>query len=283
VKRFNSMANLRNPTSKARSLLKQEQGFWENLKKNGEEIDLRYARDLPDQTPEFILRMLAQFEDEVARFSFEGCSGLVLDAGCGNGNILRRAMSQSSSKQPLTRKIKYVGLDFSRNMLGMAASRSQGATFAQGCINRLPFKDGTFDRVVSSGVVTCLPSIQDAFHSLNEFYRVLKPGGVLVVDFFNQQSHFTRVRKMLFKEAINPPEYISPSSFRSQLEDAGFKVLTFRGFDYKPCQGYLFMSRWRSLVDPCFVQERFSRFVEARVVPKIPGRFGYRIYIKCQK
>ena len=71
--------------------------------------------------------MLAQFEREVAEFSFEGCSGLVLDAGCGNGNILVRAMSQTSGKKPLKDRIRYVGLDFSRNMLGMAALRSKNA------------------------------------------------------------------------------------------------------------------------------------------------------------
>jgi SAM-dependent methyltransferase len=268
-----------------KSLQKQELDFWENLKKSGEEIDLRYARDLPDNTPRFILRMLAQFERDVAEFSFEGCSGLVLDAGCGNGNILVRALSQTSGKKPTADRIRYVGLDFSRHMLSMAAPRSKDASFAQGCVNHLPFKDKTFDRVVSSGVLTCLPTVQDALTSLAEFYRVLKPGGILVVDFFNRQSHYTRVRRKLFKEAINPPEYISPSSFKTQLEDAGFKLLAFRGFDYKPYQGYLFMSRWHKLVDPCFIQERFSRFVEARVVPRIPGisRFGYRIYVKCVK
>ena len=278
------MADLKD-IAEVKSLQKQELEFWENLKKSGEEIDLRYARDLPDDTPQFILRMLAQFERDVAEFSFGGCSGLVLDAGCGNGNILVRAMSQTSGKKPLEERIRYVGLDFSRNMICMATLRGIDASFAQGCVNHLPFTDETFDRVVSSGVITCLPSVQDAMLSLAEFYRVLKPGGILVVDFFNQQSHYTRVRKTLFKEAINPPEYISPSSFKSQLVDAGFKLLTFRGFDYKPCQGYLFISRWRKLVDPCFVQERFSRFVEARVVAKIPGisRFGYRIYVKCVK
>lgn len=273
----------------AKSLQKQELEFWENLLKSGEEIDLRYARDLPDDTPSFILGILAQFERMVAEFSFGGCSGLVLDAGCGNGNILMRAMSLTSGKKPSDEQVRYVGLDFSRNMLGMAVLRSRNAgkdaSFAQGCVNRLPFKDGTFDRVVSSGVITCLPTAEDAVSSLVEFYRVLKPRGILVVDFFNGDSHFTRARRTLFKEAINPPEYISPSSFKTQLEDAGFRLLTFRGFDYKPYQGYLFMSRWGYLVDPCFVQERFSSFVEARVVPKIPciSRFGYRIYVKCEK
>jgi SAM-dependent methyltransferase len=276
----------------AKSLQKQELEFWENLKKNGEEIDLRYGRDLPDDTPGFILKMLAQFEKEVAEFSFEGCSGLVLDAGCGNGNILVRATSQTSGRESPKDRTRYVGLDFSRNMLGMAALRcrnaradTQDTSFAQGCVNHLPFKSETFDRVISSGVITCLPTVQDATMSMAEFYRVLKPGGILVADFFNRQSHYTRVRRTLFKEAINPPEYISPSSFKAQLEDAGFKLLTFRGFDYKPYQGYLFMSRCHKLVDPCFVQERFSRFIEACVVPKIPGisRYGYRIYVKCVK
>jgi SAM-dependent methyltransferase len=150
------MADLKNKTE-AKSLQKQELEFWENLKKSGEEIDLRYARDLPDDTPQFILRMLASFERDVANFSFEGCTGLVLDAGCGIGNILMRAMCLTSGKQPLKDLIKYVGLDFSRNMLRMAASRSSDASFAQGCVNNLPFKDEAFDRVVSSGVITCLP------------------------------------------------------------------------------------------------------------------------------
>jgi SAM-dependent methyltransferase len=281
------MAGLKNLESKNKSIQKQERAFWESQRKSGEEINLRYARDLPDDTPEFILRMMSHFEEEVARFSFEGCFGRVLDAGCGNGNILVRSSTLTNGISPYNGSVRFVGLDFSRNMLGMAAARSQGrnVTFTQGCINYLPFKDQTFDRVISSGVLTCLPSVQDAKASLEEFYRVLKPGGILVVDFFNQLSHFTRVRKALFKEEIAPPEYISPSSFRALLEDAGFKIQTYRGFDYKLCQGYLFMSKWRFLVDPCFVQERFTRFVEAKVVPKLPGisHFSYRIYVKCIK
>jgi ubiquinone/menaquinone biosynthesis C-methylase UbiE len=271
--------------SNANNLQKQELDFWENIKKTGDEIELRYARDLPDDTPMYILRMLSLFEEDVARFSFDECSGLVLDAGCGNGNILVRAINSRSKKDLKKGKTRFIGLDFSRNMLNMAASRSKHSDFAQGCINNLPFKEEIFVRVISSGVITCLPSVQDAENSLAEFYRVLKPGGVLVVDFFNQKSHFTRIRKRVFKECINPPEYVSPSFFRTKLEDAGFKVVAFRGFDYKPYQGYLFMSRWRPIVDPCFIQEKFSRFVESRVVPRIPAisRFGYRIYVKCIK
>jgi hypothetical protein len=105
------------------------------------------------------------------------------------------------------------------------------------------------------------------------------------VDFFNELSHFNLLRKFLLSEKIAPPEYISPSSFRSLLEDAGFEVQAYRGFDYKPYQGYLFMSKWAGLLDPGFIQERFSRMVETRLATWLPALnlFGYRIYVRCIK
>ncbi|HWQ20762.1 MAG TPA: class I SAM-dependent methyltransferase [Methanotrichaceae archaeon] len=265
------------------SALKEEYEFWQNLHKEGDGLDLRYARDLPDDTPEFILDLLARFEEDVTGFCFSGAGGRVLDAGCGNGNLLMRALEMFPQCN-----MSYVGMDFSRNMLKMAASRSVGlehVALSQGCINRLPFKDEAFDRVISSGVITCLSSVDEATDSLAEFYRVLVPGGTLVVDFFNQASHFTLVRKHILREAINPPEYILPSSFKAMIEDAGFKVQAYRGFDYKPYQGYLFMSRWAGLIDPGFIQERFSRLVETRLVQRLQriNLLGYRIYIRCVK
>jgi SAM-dependent methyltransferase len=264
----------------SKSIQKEEQEFWECLEKNGEEVELKYARDLPDDTPKFILSMLSEFERDVAEFCFNGANGRVLDAGCGNGNLFFRSMPYLQAQ--------YVGMDFSRNMIRRAACRAcdaKNARFLQGGIDRLPFKDRSFDRVICSGVITCLPSVEGARDALKEFHRVLKPGGTLVVDFFNCQSHFTLVRRHLFREKINPPEYISPLAFKADLDDTGFEVQAYRGFDFKPYQGYLFMSSLRPIIDPCFVQERFSRFLEANVVPKLPGLslLGYRIYVRCRK
>ncbi len=106
-----------------------------------------------------------------------------------------------------------------------------------------------------------------------------------MVDFFNCGSHFTLVRQHVFREKICPPEYISPSAFKAELNEAGFEALDYRGFDFKPYQGYLFMSNLRPIIDPCFVQERFSRFLEAKVVPRLPGLnlLGYRVYVRCRK
>jgi len=269
----------------ARRLQKEELEFWERQKRCGVESDLKIARDLPDETPDFILAMLSDFENEAAKFCFSGAEGRVLDAGCGNGNLTLRALKNNPAGNKV---MEFIGMDFSRNMLDRAACRaadSPRAAFLQGSVTSLPFQDRSFDRVVSSGVLTCLPDPEAAALALQEFYRVLKPGGVLVVDFFNCVSHYTLIRKHLFRESINPPEYISPSEFRKCLEVAGFQVQTYHGFDFKPCQGYLFMSRWRSVVDPGFWQERLSCFLESKVVSgqsKL-NLLGYRIYVKCIK
>ena len=70
----------------------EELEFWESQKRCGEEIDLKLARDLPDDTPDFILKMMGDFEEDAANFCFSGAQGRVLDAGCGNGNLLLRAL-----------------------------------------------------------------------------------------------------------------------------------------------------------------------------------------------
>jgi ubiquinone/menaquinone biosynthesis C-methylase UbiE len=269
---------------------KEELDFWEGQKRCGDEMDLKLARDLPDDTPDFILKMMIDFEDEAARFCFSGAKGRVLDAGCGNGNLLLRALKKDINGRIKAedRALQVIGMDFSGNMLGRAARRAESddrAGFLQGSVTCLPFQDMSFDRVVSSGVLTCLPTTQAAARALQEFYRVLKPEGVLVVDFFSRISHYTLIRKHLFREPINPPEYVSPAEFYGALEEAGFAVLACRGFDFKPCQGYLFLSRWRMIVDPCYFQEKLSRFLERKV---LPGRhrlnlLGYRIYVKCIK
>ena len=249
-------------------------------------MNLKLARDLPDDTPDYILQIMEDFEEEASRFCFSGEKGSILDAGCGNGNLLLRALRKNrggiGDGQP---ELRVVGMDFSGNMLGRAAHRAEGdgrAAFLQGSVTSLPFRDSCFDHVVSSGVLTCLPQVEAMAAALQEFYRILKPGGTLAVDFFNRSSHYTLIRSRIFKESIKPPEYMTPAEFYGALEEAGFTVISCRGFDFKPCQGYLFLSRWRSLIDPGYIQERLSAFLESRIDPgRSLNLLGYRIYVRC--
>jgi ubiquinone/menaquinone biosynthesis C-methylase UbiE len=92
--------------------------------------------------------------------------GRVLDLGCGTGRNL-----------PLYgQDARIVGLDPCRASLLKARRRAPGALLVRARAEALPFRDGTFDTVVS-GLVFC--SVGDVRRGLAEVRRVLRPCGVL--------------------------------------------------------------------------------------------------------
>lgn len=98
----------------------------------------------------------------------------VLDAGCGPGNLIQELSRRSD---------RVSAIDAAPKMLSLARSRATAAhvgnvDYHVATIESLPFLDNSFDLVCSAGVIEYLPSCQRA---LEEFRRVLKPGGVLIL------------------------------------------------------------------------------------------------------
>jgi SAM-dependent methyltransferase len=94
----------------------------------------------------------------------------VLDAGCGTGANLRR----------LGARTRAVGIDLNR--IGLDLARRAGARpVARATVTALPFADGTFDLVTSFDVLYAL-SDEDEPRAVAEMFRVLRPGGALVVN-----------------------------------------------------------------------------------------------------
>ncbi|MEW5756293.1 MAG: methyltransferase domain-containing protein [Pseudomonadota bacterium] len=102
----------------------------------------------------------------------------VLDVGCGTGVLTRLAAATVGSAGYV------VGIDPSPGMLAKARRNATGTPveFRLGAIEALPFHDASFDLVLSSFMMHHLPpEVKRA--GLAEVYRVLKPGGrLLVVD-----------------------------------------------------------------------------------------------------
>jgi len=104
--------------------------------------------------------------------------GLCLDLGCGTGWI--GELSKKYFK--LT-----AGLDISYGMLKEA--KKKNLKLVQANINRMPFKDNTFDAVVAFSVMHHLENLKDTVHNI---YHILKKGGWFYSDWdFNMLYYKT--------------------------------------------------------------------------------------------
>ncbi|HOO97408.1 MAG TPA: methyltransferase domain-containing protein [Caldisericia bacterium] len=113
-------------------------------------------------------------------------SGLsTLDAGCGTG-----VFTEQLVKSGMT----VTGFDESEKMLEVASKKPdlKRTKFLKGDIHNLPFEDASFDRVLCAFVVEFLENPKTA---IREFWRVLKPGGVLVVATLNSKGAWADSRK----------------------------------------------------------------------------------------
>lgn len=95
----------------------------------------------------------------------------ILDAGCGTGGLIRRLKAEVPAWE-------WTGLDAQPLACQLARERSS-ESFVEGSVEALPFADGEFDAVVSADV---LPNVQNDEAAIRESFRVLRPGGVLIVN-----------------------------------------------------------------------------------------------------
>ena len=101
----------------------------------------------------------------------------MLDLGSGAGTDSLIAARMVGEQGHVT------GIDMTQEMLAKvrAAAAEMGATnveFVEGEAERLPFRDASFDIVISNGVIDLIPDKDAVF---TELYRVLAPGGRIQV------------------------------------------------------------------------------------------------------
>lgn len=95
----------------------------------------------------------------------------VLDAGCGTGGLIK-ALRRANAAWRVS------GLDFMPLACALARQRT-GMEIVEGSITALPFGRAEFDAVVSADVVC---QVEDGGLALREFARVVRPGGVVLVN-----------------------------------------------------------------------------------------------------
>lgn len=105
----------------------------------------------------------------------------IIDLGCGTGYYLFLLSS-------LPVKLYLTGFDNDKEALKEAKAKlSKKIKFIQGDLHKMPFKDNLFDKVVLSEV---LEHLEKDGVAVKEIFRILKPGGILVISVPSQNFPF---------------------------------------------------------------------------------------------
>jgi ubiquinone/menaquinone biosynthesis C-methylase UbiE len=117
-------------------------------------------------------RLIDELELELVRRY--GAGRDILEAGCGTGLLLAEAARMGRSA---------LGLDLSAGML--ARARERGLSVVQASLTQVPLPDSAVDLVYSMKVLAHVPPIREA---IAELARVTRPGGHLLLEFYNPRS-----------------------------------------------------------------------------------------------
>lgn len=166
-------------------------------------------------------------------------TAVILDAGCGRGFYLNYYRYVS--------KVKLVGLELDDAIIRKAQANVghlPDISLVQANLYHLPFPDNTFHAVIMSEI---LEHVDDDARALREAYRVLKPGGVVVMTVPNANYPFwwdpiNKTLETLFKRKIrrgplagiwaNHVRLYTLPELREPVQAAGFMIEAERAFTH---------------------------------------------------
>ena len=133
-------------------------------------------------------------------------AGILLDAGGGTGRVAEALRPHVGS---------VIVADVSWGMLSQARQKDLAAASAES--ERLPFADGTFDRVL---MVDALHHVVHQGETVRELFRVLKPGGRLVIEEPDLRTFAVKLIAVAEKLALMRSHFLSPPQIASLLPPA---------------------------------------------------------------
>ncbi len=167
--------------------------------------------------------------------------GQVTDVATGTGDLLIYWKEQAEKNDVQINK--YVGIDPSVGMLKVAKEKVDFAEFIEGKAQELPIEDESTDVIsISYGI----RNVVDRVEALQEFYRALKPNGIVMILEFTKQDRSSVVDKVVdfgmkkvlpkiggfisknyeayqyLPESIE--EFLTTEMLASELEEAGFEM-----------------------------------------------------------
>lgn len=149
--------------------------------------------------------MFGLLDPIAARRTFES----VLEVGCGTGHFSRQLAERY--RWPMTSlDLGWEGLEHGRR-IGVEQ-------LTQGDIQALPFRDGSFDALMSMDVIAHMPR-GDEHRPMHEFHRVLRPGGLLAL-----RTSALDILRSKHSEFVHERQRFTRRRLIRLLDDTGFRV-----------------------------------------------------------
>jgi len=127
----------------------------------------------------------------------EHMSGKILDIGCGEGELLIKALLLGHDITGLDRDMKEIN-----TAMETAALSGVVPKIIKGEINNMPFDEEAFDTIIMGEVIEHLPNLVESIHTVMSF---LKPGGKLLITTPSGFAHADNDHKNFFfpEKAMN--------------------------------------------------------------------------------
>lgn len=177
----------------------------------------------------------------------------VLDAACGTGDLAQAF--QRAGVRSVT------GVDFTAGMLEIARHKArkseQAIRYDQGDVMKLPYNAESFDIV---SIAFGIRNVQQPEKAIDEFFRVLRPGGRLVIlEFGRPRNPVIRVLNDLYTRRIMPltatllardrsgayrylprsiDTFLDQSTLCAAIDRAGFSDVSVRSLTFGVCLLY---------------------------------------------
>jgi SAM-dependent methyltransferase len=188
-----------------------------------------------------------------------------------------------------------VGIDLSAGIARAARDRQDGAVRVTGAdVRSLPFRDDSFDVVVSTSTLDHFHSLDQLAMALGELHRVLAPGGELLLTLDNGANPVVRLRGLLPIELLQRvhvvPYYVGatcgPKRLARLVTEAGFRIETVGASMHGPRLPAVWLARVIERLGSPAARERFVRtMIGLDRLGRLPTRYltGYFLVVRARK
>ena len=153
--------------------------------------------------------------EDMLRIADLPTNGALLDVGGGTGRTAQFMLNNAS---------QVVVVDISIKML-LQATLKKGLESTCSSAEHLPFADASFERVI---IVDALHHVYDQDQTARELWRVLKPGGRLVIEEPDIRNWFVKLIAIAEKLTLMQSRFLAPPKIEALFANFGARTWTER-------------------------------------------------------